>query len=170
MQNYVNNKMRFLLPSFFISLVIFQLLSCNKDPEEVSGCLNEQSDNYNPLAITDSGDCIPWNSKYEGDYSFKQLCQSGSSTVFDVFLVGGFKNDEILLKRKSDNSLFITLKCTSKFEFIIPKQQTVTSTNVIEVEGEGKYNESSKEITFNYSLLSILFGTTADCDVKLVRK
>ncbi len=170
MLNYLYNNIRFFFLYLFVGFLMSLLISCDKDSKEMGGCLNEQSDNYNPLAVTDSGDCIPWNRKYEGDYSFKQLCQSGSSTVFDVYCVGGFKNDEILLKRKSDNSLFITLICTSKLEFVIPKQQTITSTNIIEVEGEGKYNESSKEITFNYSLLSILFGTTADCDVKLVRK
>lgn len=146
------------------------IFSCDKDADTKVGCIDEKSDNFSPLAEVDSGDCIPWNKKYEADYSFRQQCQSGSSTVFDVYCVGGFNNDEILLKRKSDNSLFITLTCTSKLEFIIPVQQTITSTNILEVEGKGEYNPITKEITFNYTLVSLLFGTTAICDVKLVRK
>ena len=154
----------------FISICFLGIFSCSKGDDEKIGCMDKMSDNYNSSAVTDSGNCIPWNKKYDADYSFKQLCQSGSSTVFDVYCVGGFKNDEVLLKRKSDNSLFIKLNCISKYEFEIPKQQTITSTNIIEVLGKGIYNENTKEISFNYSLYSILYGTTANCDVKLVRK
>ncbi len=77
------NARTFLQLSMLILIgAMLSLQSCKKDkPEPIAGCMDPQSDNYNPDAEVDDGNCVPWREKFLGTFTL-----NGGTCITDLLL------------------------------------------------------------------------------------
>lgn len=64
-------------------LCLITLLSCDKDPEVISGCTDPLGDNYNAQASTDDASCT-YQKRFLGDYNGEFGCKGTFATVFTM--------------------------------------------------------------------------------------
>ena len=91
--------------------LILSISSCKKDePEPISGCTNPKSDNYNPQAEIDNGDCIPWREKFIGEYDL-----SGGTCITNFMLsaLGNFMEIEPSSNATLEDKILITIYMSS---------------------------------------------------------
>ncbi len=131
--------------------LILSISSCKKDePEPISGCTNPKSDNYNPQAEIDSGDCIPWREKFVGAYD---LSGGTCITNFSLSTAGDFMEIEPSTNATLEDKILIsiymsvynsywnaTAKVTDKYTLEIPEQSFDQAPSFI-VSGEGTIDQ-----------------------------
>ncbi len=140
----------------FVLLILLSLMlsisSCKKDEAEpISGCTNPKSDNYNPLAEIDNGDCVLWREKFIGEYD---LSGGTCITSFNLSSPGDFMEIEpstnATLEDKILISIFmssfgsywnVTAKVTDKYTFEIT-EQVFDPQPALMVSGNGTIDEN----------------------------
>ena len=90
---------------FYLLVFLILFFSCKKDPEPISGCLEETALNYNPYAVIDNNDCIfSSTTPYEivTPYGFPdiQIPEGNPMTIEGVALGEKLFKDPILSKNK----------------------------------------------------------------------
>ena len=91
---------------FYLLIFLILFFSCKKDPEPISGCLEETALNYNPYAVIDNNDCIfSSTTPYEivTPYGFPdiQIPEGNPMTIEGVALGEKLFKDPILSKNKN---------------------------------------------------------------------
>lgn len=155
------NARAFLQLSMFILIgAILSLQSCKKEePEPIAGCMDPQSDNYNPDAETDDGNCIPWRDKFIGDFILNGgacITDINLSNPGDMMLIEPSGNTttktKILIKLNVNGASWtITANITGKYEFEIPTQP-FTPNPLISIWGSGSIDSNGNlnfELTFS---------------------
>ncbi len=90
----MNNQIKFL---FLFSFILLSFLSCEKEPEVISGCIDPLGDNYNAQATIDNSSCT-FQKRFLGDYNGEFKCKGVFATVFSmaqVSIIELIKKDEV---------------------------------------------------------------------------
>ncbi len=77
--------------------IFFVILSCEKDPEVISGCTDPLGDTYNAQATIDNGTCT-YQKRFLGGYNGEFKCKGVFATVFSmaqVSITELIKKDEV---------------------------------------------------------------------------
>lgn len=72
----------FLRFSLLLGVFILMVISCKKDPEVVSGCIDPLGDNFNATATVGDNSCT-YQKRFVGTYSGNIECKGLLSAVFD---------------------------------------------------------------------------------------
>jgi len=158
---FLNARTLFQLGMFILIGAMLSLQSCKKDePDPIAGCMDPQSDNYNPDAEVDDGNCVPWRDKFIGDFTLNGgtcVTDLGISNPGDMMTIEPSSNATAKTKiimhivTSSGTDWTITANITGKYELEIPSQP-FTPNPVFSNWGSGTIDSNgnlSFELTFS---------------------
>jgi len=118
------NKFHFLL-MLCLGLTVVLSSSCNND---VEGCTNANSDNFNAEATVDDGSCVLAREKFLGSYNVNETCTSGTFTYSITVTESTTAEDAIVINNFGSYNLNV--------------RATVSGENI-------NYNDTQNGITFS---------------------
>jgi hypothetical protein len=146
----------------FLSLITFSGIGFGCKPE---GCTEPNSDNYDPEAETDNGECIPSRDKFMGNYNAAEVCPTGSFVYVAVIDTSLASDTTLLISNFADLNIAVRAE-VFRSDFTIPRQQFNISSDNVFVSGTGGIDGG--QITINYTLERP--ARTEGCTINLVKQ